>query len=417
MRFLRYFLFCCAIAATINVHANTYVCNTKNIFHCISEIKKSGDENGIIIINDPINLKGQRLSLPERAQLIMNGGAFSNGTIVSNCNTLIAGPYQIFDNDVTLEGKWVVDNAYVEWFGVSDIDATESVQRCLDVFFKCKLLDKTYNITTLKIPDNSFLAGNMLGRYRMPTLHQLEEYEGDMITTGSKAYSGISLSGFRITGGKESNTAIRISVPNSIIERVFCDQYAGDCVVLDQRAWGTSIEHCSFFGNTEKAKIRNTSVTAILINTQGGKITIDNCDINYYQTGIQIQKGVLISIKNSSISECSRNHFKKPVACISVTGGECIDISDNYIENFSTGISLTGGKQIDIHNNYINGLSVASFGVDISGDTEMVDIKNNHIYMGYKGSWAVANRSESINPKEICLKNNILDNNKLYNIQ
>jgi len=390
-----------------------YNCNTSNIFETVTTIK---DTAPIIRIDSWVDLNNKTLTLPPNSTLVINNGGIDNGSIVGANTTLSTGIYQIFGDRLTIKGKWCVDHAYAEWFGCCGIkDDTRYIQRCLDTFYQCKLLNRTYIVTTIKLPDNSLLEGSNQGRYQCSTIKQLSSYNGDLITTGDDAYSGVLVNGIRLIGGSPQNTAIRISVPCSVIRDVICDQYQGNGINLKDRAWGTTLIHCDIFGNMSTSKKRDP-LTGILIDSRGGLISIDHCNINYYETGIHVNKGVQISISNSNISDCSQNEMKRPDACIRVSRGERIDIYDNYIENFSTGILLLSGKQINIHDNFINGLSVASFGVDIKGAIEDLDISNNHIYMGYKGAWAIALRTSKIEKKRIVIQKNDLDMKKLYSV-
>lgn len=391
----------------------TYNCNSNNIFKTVSAIGKA---SAIIKVDDWIDLNGMALILPSNITLVIDKGGFENGTITGTKTTLSVGQFQVFGDKLKINGTWCVDNAYAEWFGnCGQGDDTEYIQKCLNTFFQCKLLNRTYHVTTLDLPDNSKLEGSGQGRYQVSTIEQNESYKGDLITTGNKAYSGVIITGLRLTGGNGKNTAICVTVPNTRIDGVICDQYKGNGINLKDRAWGTTINNCGVYGNMSTAKNR-TPLAAITINTGGGLITINNCQINYYEVGINIVKGVRITISGNNISECSMNHFKKPDSCITISGGGSIDIYDNYLENFCTGILLQSGKQISVHDNYINGLSVASFGIDIKGKVENLDISNNLIYMGYKGSWAIALRNSQINKQKIKVSANDLDEKKLYNM-
>ncbi len=391
-----------------------YNCNSNNIFQTVATIGKT---SAIIKVEDWIDLNGRSLVLPSNITLAIDKGGFENGSITGTKTTLSTGLSQVFGDKLKINGSWCVEHAYAEWFGNCGIgDDTEYIQKCLNVFYQCKLLNRTYHVTTLVLPDDSKLEGSDQGRYQVSTIEQNEIYKGDLITTGNKAYSGVIITGLRLTGGNTMNTAIRVTVPNTRIDGVICDQYKGNGINLKDRAWGTSIKNCCVYGNMSTAKNR-TPLTAIIVNTDGGLITINNCQINYYETGVSIVKGERVSISGSNISECSMNHFKKPDSCIKISGGESIDIFDNYIENFCTGILLQSGKQISVHDNYINGLSVASFGIDIKGPVENLDIRNNHIYMGYKGSWAIALRTSQINKQKIKISSNDLDEKKLYNMK
>lgn len=390
-------------------------CTTDNIFQVVKSIKEK-DNNAILRISEQIDLKGGILSLPHNSQVLMKGGAFSNGLIVGNNTILTAGSYQIFQNNLIIEGSWCVEHAYAEWFGsCGQGDDTEFVQKCLNTFFQCKLLNRTYHVSTITMPNDSKLEGSGQGRYQISTIEQDKRYKGDLITTGNRAYSGVIITGLRLTGGNINNTAIRVTVPYSMIDGVICDQFKGNGINLKDRAWGTIINNCGVYGDMASAKSR-APLVAITVNTDGGLITINNCIINYYEVGISIEKGVRVSVSGSNISECSINHFKRPDSCIKITGGESIDIFDNYIENFCTGIYLQSGKLISVHDNYINGLSVASFGIDIKGPVENIEIRNNHIYIGYTGSWAIALRTSKINKQKIKVYMNDLDERKLYNM-
>ena len=392
----------------------TYNCNTNNIFNTITTI---GNSSAIIKVEDWIDLNGKTLVLPANITLVIEKGGFDNGKITGDKTMLSTGLFQVFGENLKVNGTWCVDHAYAEWFGsCGQGDDTEFIQKCLNTFYQCRLLNRTYHVTTICLPDDAKFEGSGQGRYQTSTIEQDESYKGDLITTGNKDYSGVIISGLRLTGGNERNTAIRITVPNTRIDGVICDQYKGNGINLKDRAWGTSIKNCGVYGNMTTAKNR-TPLVAITVNTEGGLITINNCVINYYEVGVSIEKGVRVTLSGNNISECSINHFKKPDACIKIVGGESIDIYDNYIENFSTGILLYSGKQVSVHDNYINGLSVASFGIDIKGQMENLDIRNNHIYMGYKGSWAIALRTSQIDKKKIKVSSNDLDENKLYNMK
>ena len=396
-----------------NTYPMVYKCNTNNIFQTVALIKEPG---AIVRIDSWVDLRGRTLTIPANSTLVIDGGGVDNGCIIGTNTTLSAGLYQIFGERFQIKGKWNVDHAYAEWYGQCGInDDTPKIQKCLDSFFQCKLLNRTYKVTTIKMPDNALLEGTSQGRYQCSTLQQNKSYSGSLITTGNEEYSGVTIRGLRITGGNNYNTAICITVPESQIQDVIFDQFFGNGIQLKDRAWSTTISHCSLFGNMSSAKNRQP-LTGIVVDTKGGLISIDHCNINYFETGIHLKSGVQVSINNCNISECSQNELKHPDACIKVSGGVGIDIYDNYIENFNTGVLLLAGKQVSVHNNYLNGLSVASFGVDIKGVVKDIVISNNYIYMGYKGAWAIALRTTKIDKGEITVLNNDLENKKLYNV-
>ena len=76
----------------------------------------SKDKGAIYVISDSIDLKKQKITLPQDAILKFEGGLFLNGEIIGKNATIEAGRYDIFKS-VTLSGTWMLDKIPVEWFG------------------------------------------------------------------------------------------------------------------------------------------------------------------------------------------------------------------------------------------------------------------------------------------------------------
>lgn len=368
------------------------------------------------IIQYDYDLNGTTINVPEGCVLDFQGGSISNGILNGNLTKISSYPTQIF-NDITISGSWIINNAYSEWFGAkgdNSTDDTEAIQKCLDSFYKCKLLSKTYAVTSIKLPNNSMLEGFDLGREKMATIRQIDSYSGDLITTGNTSYSGVVLKYFRITGGQQDNFAITITVPQSYIYKVTTDLYHGSGIHLSERAWITVIDSCSLFGNINDAATRSTISYAIKIDSAGGLVKVLNCNINYYIVGVAIFRGDQVTVCNTNISECSQNQFPKlPLYAVWVINGKSVDIFDNYIENFNTGIRIEGGTKINIHDNFINGLQAAPFGIDITGEINGLNIQDNYIYTGYTGAKCI--RAISVTGENtIRIVRNNLDETKLY---
>lgn len=79
---------------------------------------KFNKTNVIYKITKDISLEGGTLTIPEECTLDFQGGSIINGTIVGNNTKIKAGLQRIFNIDITLNGTWIVNEAYPEWFRV-----------------------------------------------------------------------------------------------------------------------------------------------------------------------------------------------------------------------------------------------------------------------------------------------------------
>lgn len=105
--------------------------------------------NCVYDIQCDINLGNQALTIPANCILVFHGGSFINGTITGQFTRIEASPYQIFQN-ITLQGSWCVDYAYLEWFGAignGSADDRLAIQAAINSpFIHLKLLNRTYRI-------------------------------------------------------------------------------------------------------------------------------------------------------------------------------------------------------------------------------------------------------------------------------
>lgn len=114
-------------------------------------------ENTIYEIRYDFDLGGKEITIPEGCVLDFQGGSLSNGTIVGNDTILKSEPIIIFNN-ISVLGTWKLKNAYSEWFNCKN---NNSIQKCLDVFSLCTLLNnKNYILYNNIIIDNTTLIGN-----------------------------------------------------------------------------------------------------------------------------------------------------------------------------------------------------------------------------------------------------------------
>lgn len=79
----------------------------------------------IAMVGADIDLLGATITLQDGMLLQFNGGKFTNGTVTGTDNSIQAHPYEVFASDVTVNGTWILDAVYPEWFGVKGDGTTD----------------------------------------------------------------------------------------------------------------------------------------------------------------------------------------------------------------------------------------------------------------------------------------------------
>ena len=133
------------------------------------------EENTRYIIKYGYDLKGKRWVVPSGCILIFEGGYIDNGILVGNNTCLDAQPYQLFGEDLSIDGTWNVSIAYPEWFGAKGDGINDdriAIQRCINSFDATHLFNKTYLLKSLSdidkgiclnIPEFKTLEGEYVG--------------------------------------------------------------------------------------------------------------------------------------------------------------------------------------------------------------------------------------------------------------
>lgn len=147
MRFLVLILLSLMVHLVVFANPSKEKVVLKKKSNIVSQIVKS---NCVYEICEGLDLKGDTIQLPINVELSFKGGFFSNGVICGN-NTIISSDYQNIFRSVSLQGKWINDSFYPEWFGaIGDgiTDDTESIRKAMLTAVGKKLVfqRKTYTI-------------------------------------------------------------------------------------------------------------------------------------------------------------------------------------------------------------------------------------------------------------------------------
>lgn len=119
--------------------------------------------NIIYIIQYDYDLNGQTIKVPSGSILKFEGGSLSNGVLEGNNTVIQAKPVKILNTDVTLSGTWIIDTAYVEWFGaVTNIedDCSAAFSKTLNLGAnKVQLMSGHYGLHTVDFNKDLILLG------------------------------------------------------------------------------------------------------------------------------------------------------------------------------------------------------------------------------------------------------------------
>ena len=127
----------------------------------------SSDKGALYIVSENIDLKRQTVSLPQGSILQFEGGMLSNGELVGNNSTIVAGRYEIFKS-VSLSGNWALDGVPVEWFGAVANDSKEDCSRAINQAIVIGIKINTpallasgtyYTKNTIALPEKGTLVG------------------------------------------------------------------------------------------------------------------------------------------------------------------------------------------------------------------------------------------------------------------
>jgi len=128
------------------------------------------DENGasrvdtLFEVTNDFDLKGQKISLPDRSILFFRGGSFKNGELVGNNTTIYDAQYKVFEG-VSFSGVWNVEEVNVKWFGAlgdGKTDDTKAVKKAHEAAYNFAVGNKTLNMI-VKLPHGLYkLSGDKI---------------------------------------------------------------------------------------------------------------------------------------------------------------------------------------------------------------------------------------------------------------
>lgn len=232
------------------------------------------------LVNKEINLRGQKVVLPEGVTLKFNNGFFSNGEIIGNATRISGKSSKIFDR-VTISGIWNVpkistamfrdlsyDNALRDVVALSD----PSVHNIITIDKGEYVAKVTGNVPAVSIRSNTDLILN--GTIKLKS-NNLSQY---YIVNLNGANINLSGSG-KIIGDKFSHTGttgewgMGINVSDSeniVISDITIKECWGDCIYVGNSSKNVTIDNCTLIDGRRQG---------ISVTSANG-VTIKNCNIS-----------------------------------------------------------------------------------------------------------------------------------------
>jgi len=336
------------------------------------------------LVNKEINLRGQKVVLPEGVTLKFNNGGFSNGEIVGNGTKVSGLSSKIFDR-VTISGTWNVpkistamfrdlsyDNALRDVVALSD----PSVHNIITIEKGDYVAKVTGYIPALSIRSNTDVILN--GTIKLKS-NNLDQY---VIVNLSGANINLHGSG-QIIGDKFSHTGttgewgmgVKVSAgQNVVISDITIKECWGDCIYVGNSSKNVTIDNCTLIDGRRQG---------ISVTSANG-VTIKDCNISNVngtapQYAIDIEPNIGDTIDNVLIDNV------KVINCFGGFGtfgrAQGARIGTVTIRNSSVKgskskypISLIRGEEIIMENCYIDSDDRSSVLVQ---EVENVSAKDN----------------------------------------
>ena len=313
----------------------------------ISSQMSATHKGALYVVETDFDLRGDRVSIPQGAILLFEGGRFINGELVGNNTTIEAGRYNIFES-ITMSGTWTLDGIPVEWFGAipnrTDSDCSKAINTAISTGV-------------------SINAPALLGSGTYYTRHTIDIPEGGALI-----------------GSSPSSTTIRYNIEAGI--GLFMQ---GQCVTLrDVCVQEHEMERkgiCIKVGDS-KEKVSCTRGYLEDVYALGGKIGLD---LEYQWcnkiTGIKCRYNETGLYAHSTTPYIENAVIEGNYKCGVNSEGSGIKVYHAVIEGNTIGCILNGKENLLV-NCYFEGNTASMRDKNAPKDTYGFDIDGGHIYAG-----------------------------------
>ena len=247
---LSFVLFACVLlGSSIEVKARSRIIlsGSKSITSQIS----TSDKGALYIVQEEINLRNKTVKLPQEAILQFEGGCFTNGGLIGNNTTIVAGRYEIL-KAVSLSGPWILDGIPAEWFGAvpnnAQKDCADSINKAIEagIMVNAPVLLGSgiyYTKSTINIPDKGAVIGlgamqtticfspsSQIGVFvygQYPTLRNIGVREDNMGRTGICIKVGDSKTKVSCTRGFIEDVKVMGGDRGLDLEYLWCNKITG----------------------------------------------------------------------------------------------------------------------------------------------------------------------------------------------
>ncbi len=341
--------------------------------------------NKILVIDHEFDLQGEVINVPENCTLKFRGGRLGNGKIVGNNTKIEAGIEYIFEEDIELEGSWVVEESYPQWFGAipnKEVDSTSAIHKAL--FFEkvkipegvycCNLMINDKNNKIINLSPNTILVPK---ENRAPIITILKSHNISIVNGELKSsFAGFSRFISINEGSGNVIDGVKLNMKEPVQAPVDSISYSKACIVIEK----------SNLNYIKNCHISNMHGSGVLIFDSSEKNTVQNNYIEKCITGI-LNNGDTTSYNSFIDNIIGYNDIS------GASGADGIFVNATSIEASSEGHIIKGNK---IYNSGEHGMYIQA------SDTL---ISNNIVYSNHLGGIKLGKCRNVVVDSNVCYKN------------
>lgn len=322
--------------------------------------------NTIYEIRYDFDLGGSTLNIESGCILDFRGGSLNNGTLVGANTRVSANIYHIFKN-ITIDGTWLVETSYPQWFGADStglVECSNAIYEAIKFGGTCFIPNGVYDVNNLTIWERKVVRGE--GRGTILNVHN----SIDIAST-----NGLELRNMVIRGVGDVERETLINVVNcfhAIIENVEIYDEGGK--VTNGICCDSTIK--SYYHNFYRCRISGFPV-GVRLTHNANACTIQDCEFYVCGIGVIIDSCNGTRILNNTFQTYKTNAIRLEYNNYgSQTRGNII--IGNYFESdyFDPNHTPTAKGDIDFTNNPVcSGNTI--IGNNVTYNTNVKPILNN----------------------------------------
>lgn len=241
--------------------------------------------------------------IPQNCVFVFEGGIITGNHTLEGNNTYIqASPYQIFAEELSLEGSWLNEKCYPEWFGAVGDGKTDdrlAIQKALNIPIPVlEILHKNYLVASysdknkkvgLIVPARKTIMGHAVdGWSKEYTISSKDGLAFDVLLQISGIH--VSLMGISLFGSRSSD---------------YSSFKVNDIIATNQDKYYTGLNLDYVF----VSGCKNNGINLYTYNSSLSNCYVTNCDVAYYIHGGN-GRGTSVNLRMCTAERARTNAYK-----------------------------------------------------------------------------------------------------------